>query len=281
MRWAVIVLIILGVIAATSAALLMVTIRSGAQSAATPGLAEVKILVAAKALAAMDRIQAESVEEKTVLKREAPEGCFSDAVQVVGKTLIVHVSAGQAITAECFAEGDVGAGFAAELAPGMRAMSISLDNYSSLESLIFPGLIVDVLLTTNAQEGKEPSTYTILQRVQVLGIDGFTAKSSKEEATRFRAQKPGGLRTVSFQLSHKDASLLQLATGQGKVSLVMRNPRDPTSKSAPPVSLSELLGAERGATTRPALPVQPNGAPQWDMEIFRGDKREMRSFPLP
>jgi Flp pilus assembly protein CpaB len=266
----------LGVIAATSAALLIATLRSGPDD---PKAQEIEILVATKTLGPSERIKAEYVEKKPVQRSEAPAGYFTNPVQIVGKTLIVAREAGQPFTAICFGAKDTGADLAADLVDGMRATCIPLDVSSSLETLLYPGCRVDVMLTTTAQNGREPDIRTILRYVRVLGIDGWTVKSSDEEASRYRAQKPTGSRTVTVELSHRDASALQLWMTQGKVSLVMCNPGETAAQIAPRVTLSELLGAPP-PTGRPVAS-QPGAPPTWEMTIIEGENVEKKAFPAP
>jgi pilus assembly protein CpaB len=285
MRMAVLGLIFLGIVAAACAALLMASWTSGTAASKTGESPPVDILVAAKALSPLTILESDFIVKKQVLKKEAPQKYFSNAVQVVGKMLIVPMAEGQVLTPECFGERDSGAKFAATIPEGMVAVSIPLKSNSSLEGLLYPGCLVDVMVTLSLEEGKEAVTNTFLQAVRVLAVDQNTVTSTEPEATRnSNVKQHGEARMVTLMLTPKQAKLLQLATERGSVSLALRNPDKPIAPDSESVSLSELMGIRpkriNGApSSQPAL-VFPT-AEKWNMELIQGGKKETRSFEMP
>src|ERR1041385_8742762 len=151
MRLAVLGLIFLGIVAAACAALLMASWTSGSASSKSVEVPPIDILIAAKALPPLTIVESDFVTKKQVLKKEAPPKYFTNAVQVVGKMLITPVAEGQALTPECFGEKDSGAKFAATIPEGMVAVSIPLKSNSSLEGLLYPGCLVDVMVTLSLE----------------------------------------------------------------------------------------------------------------------------------
>jgi pilus assembly protein CpaB len=104
-----------------------------------------------------------------------------------------------------------------EVAPGMRAIAIRINDVSGVAGFILPGDRVDVMLTRKLKD--EPAndglvTDVILQDVVVLGVNQL---SSQER------DKPVVARTVTVQVTQQQAQKLALAQEAGSLSLALRN----------------------------------------------------------
>jgi pilus assembly protein CpaB len=114
-----------------------------------------------------------------------------------------------------------GAGMSAVIPQGMRAVSIRVDDVVAVAGFVGPGTRVDVLLTGNPGAGSQVSemqTKTILENVQVL------AAGQKIQPDAHGT--PEKVNVVTLLCSIEDASKLTLATSEGRVQLVLRNPTD-------------------------------------------------------
>jgi len=104
-----------------------------------------------------------------------------------------------------------------EVAPGMRAVSIRVNDVSGVSGFILPGDHVDVLLTRRLP-GRNPendmATDVILQDVVVLGIDQLSNQQH---------DKPVVARTATVQVTPEQAQKLALAEKAGTLSLALRN----------------------------------------------------------
>ncbi len=285
MRWAIIGLILLGVLAAASAALLVASYGRNKN----PEASKVEILVATKALPAQTVVDAGMMVSKIVAKKEAPASFYTNAVQVVGKMLIVPVAEGQVLTPECFGDRESGAKFAAAISAGMVAVSITPKDYSSLEGLLYPGCMVDVIFTLRPSSNQEPVSITLLQGINVLAIGQFSVVSPKHEGESLAAVHPGESQKVTLQLTPRQAKILQLALENGSVSLALRNPLNPTTADGGSISLNELLGKKKAKAPASAVPQVPGNStpetselpPGWEMLLIQGGVKETRSFPMP
>jgi pilus assembly protein CpaB len=118
-----------------------------------------------------------------------------------------------------------GRGFmAAQLDPGYRAVSISIDHETAAGGYIQPNDRVDVLLTTQVQvqregggEDREVRTDLVLENVRVLAI-GEHAQT--QEGGRAPEQVDGGVAVL--ELSVPDARALAFADALGKLTLALR-----------------------------------------------------------
>jgi pilus assembly protein CpaB len=198
----------------------------------------VEILVASRNLRMRSIVDTNSVTTRKVPRAHVPEGALTSPVQVVGKVLTAGVVEGQPFTQACFSRESIGVHLAASLPQGKRAISVSLSDWSGMAGLLYPGSVVDVLVSfkapgTDARSQDTVST-TLLQGLQVLAI-GSQSVASED----FADKEPGALartgkinhRMVTLLVEPKQAEILQLAMQHGSMSLTMRNPMDGSRES--------------------------------------------------
>jgi Flp pilus assembly protein CpaB len=324
MKWAVFFLCLLGVMAAACAAFLVQGIKLSAIPSAINKVkpddnTEVQVLIAARTIPAMTVVDSRLVMAKNMLKKDAPPDFISNTVEVVGKVLAKPVVEGQSFTSSCFA-GDSASRLVAEAIPkGKRAVGISVTDYAGLEGMLYPGSTVDVMASFKAQgseDWRSSSTTTLLENVQVLGIEQQTVVSPGK--TMADTANMTHTRRVTLLVDTKQAKVLQLAMEQGTLSLAMRNPMDDSNANRDSVSLAKLLGGHPpppisdskmeksddfwdrfaraaieaqhrqqvkaatghdpfGPSTQPAAPPPP----QWEITVIRGESTSTQRFPMP
>ena len=300
LRWSIIGLALVGVVAAFCAALLVASLRHNPAHAAR-GNADrpVHILVANRAIQAMDVIRSNDVTVKTIEAREAPQDFLSDPVQVIGKVLSFPVMEGQALTVSDVTERGPGARLASALPSGMRAVNVAPVGYSRLKDLLYPGCSVDVLCTFRATgKNRQAVSKTLLQNIKVLAVEGQTELSSLKELRDSRDRRRSNKESiVTLMVKAKQAEILHLAIENGTISLAMRNPRDGKNSGAGKLTrLDDVVGlkvpkkktsfAEEYSERMPAVttdyidPMDAPSDPSWETTILRGTSREVRSLPL-
>ena len=90
LRWSIIGLALVGVVAAFCAALLVSSLRVNSAHATRDDAGhQVHILVASRTLRALSVISSDDVTVKTVESHEAPKDYLSDPVQAIGKVFVV------------------------------------------------------------------------------------------------------------------------------------------------------------------------------------------------
>lgn len=312
MRWSVIVLIVVGLLAALSASLLVAALatRNGTGGhAATP---HSTVILATRKLEPMTVIEPDLVRKETVPTASRPQGCFSEPVQVVGRMLAMPVTEGQALTENVFAPQGPGFVMAANLPKGQRAVTVSLPISASMRGLLYPGSVVDVVVSFKLQNtfqqaslGEAVST-TILEGLQVLAVEDQTVggTTTEKNAAKTTAASQAAVTNrclVTLKVDPHQAEALQLASEYGAVSLALRNPTDggkvdqnPTllhqGRLAQMASLLKAMADAQRAKPEPAekpkevkTQVQrkePRAAPQWQVEVIRGCKRETQAVAL-
>ena len=261
MKWGIIVLIILGVVAATCAALLVGTLRTGSSnSSGKNSSSEVEVAMAKISMPAMTVITLDHVVTEEVAKEDLPEGRLFSPSQVIGKVLAMPVVKGQILTDSCFVSEGTGAHLAAALPYGMRAVSVNLSTKTIPdELLLYPGCVVDVLVTfklssADRDKGQAIST-TMLRGIQVLAVagDSVVSKPEKEGESAARARRKSNTITVTLMVDPKQAEALQLASDNGSISLAIRNPLDKKQIDMAATVLSQGRLANLGSVLTPAV----------------------------
>jgi len=285
MKWAIIVLIVLGVLAALSAALLVSSLRVDL-SASARGSPDAEVLLAKTSLPAMSVITSDHVVKEVVSKNKLPEGYVSSPVQAIGRILAVPVVEGQVLTQSCFVTAGTGAQLAAALPYGMRAVSVTLTQSAVTGGLLYPGCVVDVLASfrlssTDRSKGQAIST-TLLHGIQVLAVEDTSIVSKKDDKEKTAGSSRGGHLSVTLMVDPRQAEALQLAMGHGSISLAMRNPLDRYPVNVDATVLSEGRLAKLGSAPTPSVFASKKdriGQGSSDGTVFLGDQRQANLSP--
>ena len=289
MKWSLVGLVLAGVLVAIFSAVLIAFWRAGARE--VQPAPTVQVVLAAKDMPAVSVVDADSIVLTTVPEDRVPENYLSDPVQVVGKVLCTRMVKGQIFTRACFAAPGSGVQLASSLPQGMRAVSISLPDAAALEGLLYPGSVVDVLVSFRDSQGgssQGPLSTTLLQGIQVLAVENYTGTSASDaEDPARRLQRLSGRPMVTFMMEPDQAKAFKLAAEHGTVSLALRNPLDVSPDSKGPAFLRYLTGdvgvnepAHEEVVPVPAEATQEQ-TPQWSIVIMRGGASETRLFAPP
>lgn len=123
------------------------------------------------------------------------------------------------------------------LAPGHRAVSISVDAAQVTSGLLTPGDRVDVVLTQNFTQAhadlrQKTVGETVLRDLRVIALD-----QNYNPAVRPGEGKPGTTmldfrppKTVTLEVSEQEAETLLVADQLGKVQLALRGRADPSAR---------------------------------------------------
>jgi pilus assembly protein CpaB len=205
----------------------------------------------------------------------APAAAFSNPADVIGRGLILPVIQNEPILPMKIASKEAGAGLPPAIPPGLRAVSVKVNEVIGVAGYVLPGTRVDVVaIVSPTQQPSEMTAKVILTNVQVLAagtrIDRDTEKN-----------KPVAVNVVTLLVNPDEAERLTLASTEGKIQLALRNPLDtavPTTHGIKPAILLGLPAstpkpAARAVTAKAAAPPAPAAPDATTVEIIRGDKR--------
>jgi pilus assembly protein CpaB len=200
------------------------------------------VVAAAVAIPFGQTIEAQDLRMMKLPQEAVPEGSFQTIDQVVGRVSSQSLFAGEVVLAGRVAEHLGGSALAAVLEPGMRAISVRVDDVAGVAGFLLPGNLVDVVSSKRSGGNREVESRTILQQIKVLAVDQI---ASQEQ------DGPMIVRAVTLAVTPRQAERLFEATQEGKVQLTLRNPLD-RNKNEPEESLAE----------KPAPPATKTPAPR-------------------
>ena len=208
-----------------------------------------------------------------------PDGAFMNPSQVAGAFVKNQFVTNEPIVATKLFLGQKTAGVMPLLIPpGMRAVSVPVDEVSDISGFILPHTHVDVLLAVANQGGgpggDKPFSKIVLQNVEVLAV-AQEVENKKDE--------PEQVKVVTVLVTPQDAERLALATREGVLHLAMRNYSDNKIVLTSGADVQDLL-RQYSLGSAPVMPVQHaettyRPQPRIQVQIYRdGKSSESVSF---
>jgi len=214
------------------------------------------------------------------------QGGFDSIEAVVDRGLISSVVANEPITENKLAAREAGAGLPPTITPGMRAISVKVNEVIGVAGFVVPGTRVDVVtvIDPNSQGGQQDTiSRVVVSNVQVLSAGTrYDQEEPKKDGQAIRST------VVTLMVSPQDAERVALAQAEGQLMLTLRNPLDVepsittgVRKAALFASATPIPDASKPRPSRPATrpaPVvvaspQPAPAQKYTVETIRAAKR--------
>jgi pilus assembly protein CpaB len=219
-----------------------------------------------------------------------PAQTIAKTHDVIGRGVIATIYGNEPILNIRLAAKGAGAGLAATIPMGKRAVALRVDEVVGLAGFVLPGMRVDVLVAGNPPGGDQNHlgtlSRTVLQNIEVL--------SAGQKIEKTADGKPETVQVVNLLVTPDQAETLNLASIETKVQLVLRNPLDTQEEVTRGTSIAKLFGADLvqrpvglGAPFR--LPLRTTVASaqirqDLDMttvEVFNGTKKTEQKFEPP
>jgi pilus assembly protein CpaB len=233
MRRPVIFVLLAGFAALVAAMVVYSALKKREAEVAAAKLQSVDIIVAAHELGIGSKLDASAVKTVRWSRDSLPPGAFTDISGVMDKYTMSSFVENEPITADRLFSGDKNAGVLPLLIPpGMRALSVPVDEVSDIAGFVLPHAHVDVLVTVNSND--RPMSKIVLQDVEVLAI----AQDIEQVG-----DKPQVVHVVTMLVTPDQAERLTLASGQGGLRLAMRNYDDKSVVATDGITVAQLLGA--------------------------------------
>src|SRR5579863_5112530 len=187
-------------------------LKNGGSDSGTP------IMVAANDLQVGARVEERDIKIIRIPNGDMPPGAPRAKKDVIGRGVIIPISKGEFILPNRLAGENAGAGLPSLIPPGMRAVSVRVNEVVSVAGFVTPGTRVDVLLTGTPTGAGEQQTTTVLQNVAVLASGHTLERTSTGEAQNTAV--------ITLLVTPDDAERLTLASSEGHIQLALRNPLD-------------------------------------------------------
>jgi pilus assembly protein CpaB len=244
--------------------------RSGADNA--PG---VEVVVAANDIAVGAKVGEGDVKMVRFPAADLPPNCFHLRSSVVGRGAVLPITRGEFFLPNKLAGENAGSGMPSLIPPGMRAISVRVNDVIGVAGFVVPGTRVDVLLTGNPTGASNEQTTTVLENVAVLATGPSLEKNP--------AGEPKLTPVITLLVSPDDAQKLTLASTQGKIQLALRNPLDTKQQELASVGAGALYRgvptpvapiAPRPKSTKHTVVLAPAPPPIYSIEVIKGIKKE-------
>lgn len=218
-----------------------------------------------------------------------PAGAIAKPEEVIGRGVMSSIYEGEPAIESRLAMKGAGAGLAATIPSGMRAVAVSVNEVVGVAGFVVPGMRVDVLVSgnppgaTTAATGTQ--TRTVLQNIQVLSAGQNIQKDAEG--------KPVSVQVVNLLVTPDQAETLSLASHEARIQLVLRNPLDNEIAKTSGTAVASLFGEPvkppapvRAVQTRrpdpvpvkPAVDLKPQVAPSIIVEVIHGNSKAETKF---
>ncbi|PYX65450.1 MAG: Flp pilus assembly protein CpaB [Acidobacteria bacterium] len=246
------------------------TLQAGTNANKEPG---VDVVVAANDIAVGAKIEDKDIKVARFPASDAPPGYYSRKQQILGRGVIQQIGKGEFLLSNKLAAENAGSGLPGLIPPGMRAVSVRVNEVVGVAGFVQPGTRVDVLLTGNPGSGQQQTT-TVLENVGVIAAGQRLERNAAGEAQMAPV--------ITLLVSPDDAQKLTLASTEGRIQLSLRNPLDTRQESLGSVKTDSLYRNLSAPVVRPkirktAVPVTPVPG-FYTIEVIRGNKKEEDKF---
>jgi pilus assembly protein CpaB len=247
-----------------------------------PSEPSVEVIVAADDLQVGARVEEHDIKIIKIPASDLPPLAPRRRSDVLGHGVIIPISKGEFVLSTKLAGENAGAGLPALIPPGMRAVSVRVNEVVSVAGFVTPGTRVDVLLTGTPTGGNESETTTVLQNVAVLASGHTLERNATGEAQNTAV--------ITLLVSPDDAEKLTLASTEGRIQLALRNPLDTRPAD---VAATDARALYRGASAPTPPPTHapvhrvvekvappPPASTGVSVEVYEGDRKaEVVKFP--
>jgi pilus assembly protein CpaB len=237
-----------------------------------------EVIVAANDLQVGSKLQDGDIRQVKVPASVIPPNSYKVKSQVLGRGVILPIKMGEFILPSKLADAGAGSGLPSLIPPGMRAVSVRVNEVVAVAGFVVPGTRVDVLLTGNPGSGNEQQTTTVLKNVAVI--------AAGQKLERNAAGEPQTTPVITLLVSPDDAQKLTLSSSQGHIQLALRNPIDTKNDDLDPARVGPLYGNKLAPTPAPRPKVvkapkveTPPPSTGYKVQVIRGNKVDETKFP--
>jgi len=270
-------LLLIGIVALALGAFVSFTVYRNLQSRTGSDTAPgVDVVIAAGDIQVGAKIEDKDVKVVRFPSGDLPPSCFHLKSSVVGRGVVLPIAKGEFVLPLKLAGENAGYGLPSLIPPGMRAVSVRVNEVVSVAGFVLPGTRVDVLLTGNPSGASEQQTTTVLENVAVI--------ATGQRLERNAAGDPQSTPVITLLVSPDDAQKLTLASTQGRIQLALRNPLDTKQQDLASMRTNSLyknvsapmpVARERHKRKTVELPPAPD---LYTVQVIRGNKTDLQKF---
>jgi len=244
-----------------------------------------RVLFAKEYIKEGSKLTKDMVVEENIPKVFIQPGAIDSLGAVENRVTAVPIEKGEQILRNKFVVEGYVKSLSLMTPPGYRAISITVDNISSLGGMIQPGDRVDVIgvvpVPTQSPDGKivtQLTTMPLFQDVLILAVgtkmERGLAKppTPSSKTTETQPTTPVVSSVITIALKPQEANLIAFVQEQqGKIRLILRSPQDTQVQQLAPASWDALIQYVYPQLMQ-GMPQAPEQ--QKKIEIYRGTKKD-------
>jgi pilus assembly protein CpaB len=195
------------------------------------------IVVAKEPLRFGTELSAAMLQEVPWPAESLPSGAFTEIKDMLSggrRVVLSAIEANEPVLALKITGAGQRATLSALVKPGMKAVTIRVNDVEGVGGFVLPGDHVDVVLTRQIDKGSA-TTEIVLQNTKVLAVD-----QSADERT-FKASVA---KSVTLEVDTVEAQKVWLASSVGSLSLLLRKAGETAQAKTRKITLNDLGGIE-------------------------------------
>ena len=204
------------------------------------------VVVAKQPLRFGTELNASMLQEVPWPSDSLPAGAFAKINDVISggrRVVLAAIEANEPVLALKITGAGQRATLSALVKPGMKAVTIRVNDVEGVGGFVLPGDHVDVVLTRQLEKGSA-TTQVVLQNTRVLAVDQIADD---------RAAKATVAKSVTLEVDTVEAQKLWLSSSVGSLSLLLRKAGETAETKTRKVTLNDLgtnePAGDKGATT--------------------------------
>ncbi len=225
------------------------------------------VVIAARDIPLGKRIEVGDLKVVRGTAATIPADAFKTTSSIVGKVSKSPLLEGEILIDRRLSRYMGGSALAAVLSPGMRAVTVRVDDVIGVGGFVLPENRVDVV--TAFQEGNASRAETILRDIRVLAVDQRSDPGTNE---------PLLVRAVTLEVTPEGAERIAAAGQRGQIQLTLLNPISAQREGRTDESTSTEVAArapqliEAGVFTIKAPRIERANASQPQVTLIRGNQ---------
>jgi len=207
--------------------------RQQVQAAPAPALASQTVVVAVQPLRFGTELTEAMVKEVPWPSNSIPSGAFGKVSELMAngrRVVLAAIEPNEPVLALKITGPGQRATLSALVQPGMKAVTIRVNDVEGVGGFVLPGDRVDVVLTRQLDKS-QATTEVVLQNTRVLAVD-----QSADE----RVNKATVAKSVTLEVNTIEAQKVWLASTVGSLSLLLRKAGETAETKTRKITLKDL-----------------------------------------
>jgi pilus assembly protein CpaB len=233
-------------------------------------LATGQVVVATAEVSPGNALNGATLKIATWPKELIPPQAASALSQVDGRVALNPISNGEPVLFGKLAPVGTAAGLSSLMEEGKRAFTVRVDDVSGVAGFIHPGDKVDIL--ADMKRGQDENfSKTILQNIKTLSTGQVWEQKGGDG-------KPMLVNTVTMELTPQQSEVMNLASNEGKIHLVLRGRSNDTIVETEGVAMSALFGIAKKEEPGKEAPVKTAKQDERSVEVIKGMERSQSNL---